>query len=57
MLGQETVPHASSVIQLLRLMARLNDTCSAHGVQKTKRAVPQPDNIPLIETDNYDLYV
>jgi hypothetical protein len=51
MLGQETVSHASTVIQLLRLLARLNETFSAHGVQKTKRAAPQPDNILLIETD------
>jgi hypothetical protein len=51
MLGQETVSRASSVIQLLRLLARLKAACSARGVQKTKRAVPQPDNILLIETD------
>jgi hypothetical protein len=52
MLGQETVSHASGVIQLLSLLARLNETCSAHWVQETKRAVPQQDNILVIERDN-----
>jgi hypothetical protein len=53
MLGPETMSHASNAILLIRLLVRLNDTCSVHGVQNTKRAAPQPDNVLLLETDVY----